>query len=277
MTDNQPTPSDTMASNAGGSAPAVNWQEHIPPDLKDKGCWAPVKDQPLSTVLKNYVHAQEHIGKAISIPDKEDDVEGWNKVYTRLGRPDSPDKYAYNLPKVDGLTWREEGFKDFSKVAHASGLTAKQATSVVDWFTKTSGAQHQLQTQAALDAESKVSAALKQEYGTNYPAYMGFAKQAAAKYFGPGKADTVMDAFRHDPDVLKGLVRLGRELAEDGAFGTKPYESASGMAPGSAKDAIGKIMADRTHAYWGNPTDPRTAQAYADMENLHKLAYGAAD
>jgi hypothetical protein len=251
--------------------------EHIPADLKDKAYWEPVKGQPLSTVLKNYGHAQERLGKTIVFPDKEDDVEGWNKVYTRLGRPESPDKYTYDLPKAEGIQWKKDGFDAYNRTAHSAGLSNRQAAAIAQWFTNDVVASAKAQTDAKLNQERGVRDKLSKEYGTNYDTHVNFAKRALEKYVGADAAPKVLETFAGDEGVLRGLLKLGKDLAEDGVFGKNPYRDAGGDSPAEAQKRVNTILGDRSHAYWGNPSDSKTQEAYREVENLFKLAYPPAN
>ncbi len=61
--------------------------------------------------------------KLIKIPDNADN-ENWNKVYDRLGRPESPDKYDFTPPKDANIDSETLGW--FNQKAHSLGLNKKQ-------------------------------------------------------------------------------------------------------------------------------------------------------
>jgi len=248
------------------------WSAHIPPDMKDKGYWALVKDQPLATVLKNYGAAQERMGKSILLPEK-DDKEGQEKLWNKLGRPETPDKYQYKLPEHKSLKWDENVFKDFAKTAHSLGATNEQVAGLIDWFTKDVMTKNDKYANEMLQRHDEVVGKLKKEYGTNYDANIAIAKRAAVTYFGAEVGEKYIDDNIHNEPVVRGLVKLGLQLAEDGLFGKNPVEFQGAITREEAQKKINEIMGNRSHAYWGNPSDPATQAALLDVENLHKIAF----
>jgi len=75
-------------------------------------------------------------GGAVAIP-KDDDADAWDKVFSRLGRPESSDKYELAVPAdlPETVPYDEDMAKGFKDQAHELGLTQKQASSLHDWFT----------------------------------------------------------------------------------------------------------------------------------------------
>lgn len=273
-------PEDNLPKDGPGTVPAAGpdpiafnqWSAHIPTELKDKGYWEPVKDQPLATVLKNYGHAQERMGKSIVIPDKED-KDGWSKIYNKLGRPESPDKYQYELPQKEGLKWDEETFKSFTTVMHQLGASNDQVKGVVDWFTKDIITKNDSYFEQSKAKAEDVTTKLKKELGSGYDSSMALARRAAETYLGAEAGKDYVDRNITNESVVRGFIKLGKDLAEDGAFGKKPQELEGVISREAATQKILQIMSNRSHPYWGNPGNPETQAALAEMEDLHKIAY----
>lgn len=266
MSDNQPT----GTPNQPEAISAETWRQHIPADLKDKGYWKPVETADLGTVLKNYGHAQERLGKSIVIPE-EGDAENWGKLHGKLGRPEKPDGYTYKLPTIDGVDWDKNALAELNTKAHEAGITDKQLGVIMDWYSNglkkhVEGTLDKAHTKAA---ETEVK--LKKEYAENYEANIAFAKRAARLYFGE---EYVTDVFSHmDESTVKGLVKLGKQLAEDKAFGNNPPELQGVTSKEKAQEEINKVMSDRKHPYWGNEHDPATREAVKRMGQLHSIAF----
>lgn len=248
------------------------WSAHIPADMKEKGFWGNVKDQPLEVVLKNYGEAQTRLGKSIVLPEKED-KDGWNAVWGKLGRPESPDKYDYKLPEHEQLKWDPDTFKSFAAKAHELGAPNQVVSGLIDWFTKDVIAKNDNYANQFKETLAQTEGALKKEYGSNYDANIAFARRAAEMYLGADAGKDYVDKHMHEPAVVKGFVKLGLQLAEDGIFGKKPMEREGAISREAASKKIMEIMSDRSHAYWGNPGDAKTKDAQLEMENLHKIAY----
>lgn len=253
--------------------PFSQWASHIPPDLKDKGYWEPLKDQPLSTVLKNYGHAQERMGKSIVLPDKPEDKDGWEKIYTKLGRPEKPDQYDYTLPEHDMVKWDSGTFSEFNKVLHSHGVTKAQAKGIVEWFTKDVLTKNDSAYAKVKEKAEAVLASVKKEHGTQADTKLALARRAAETYLGSDVGKTFIDRNMHDETIVKGFIKLGAQLAEDGVFGKKVLEFEGVVSRDEAKRQINEIMSDRNHPYWGNPSNPTTKDALQRVEDLHKIAF----
>ena len=248
------------------------WSTQIPTELKDKGYWEPVKDQPLSTVLKNYGHAQERMGKSIVVPEPAD-KEAWSKVFSKLGRPDDPTGYDYNLPEHKTIKWNPDMFKELNTTMHNLGATKEQVKGLVEWFTKDVITKQDAAQDAALAAADAAQAKFKKEFGTNFEANMAFGRRAAEMYFGPEFGKEFLDANMNDERIVRGMVKLGMQLAEDGAFGKKPVEYEGAISKEAAKTKINEVMSNRAHPYWSTTDSDARKAAYAEMENLHKIAF----
>lgn len=279
MPENQPNQDTT--SNPGvsheqspqGTAPIGpdTWTKYIPQDLKDKGYWEPVKTANLDTVLKNYGHAQERLGRSVTVPDNPSDAEGWSKVYGKLGRPETPDGYKYELPQVEGINWDNQKVKEFHKAAHEMGLTNTQVEHFAKWVANDVKATLDDHVEKGMRKAAETEAFLKREYGPNYEMNIGIAKRASNMFFG-NEATEELFATMPEP-IVKGLVKLGQQLNEDKAFGSNPPEMHGVVSKEAAIKKIGEIMGDRKHPYWGNPADPNTKAALQEVEDLHKIAY----
>ena len=52
----------------------------------------------MEDLLKSYKHAQKLVGAdKIPVPNKHATEEDWNEVFKRLGAPDKPEDYKYNI------------------------------------------------------------------------------------------------------------------------------------------------------------------------------------
>lgn len=78
-----------------------------------------------SALLKSYREAEKSLSQRVSIPS-EDDTEGLNKLYSKLGRPESSDKYEFEA---------DESIKEATqKLLFENGLSQKQAKNLVEGY-----------------------------------------------------------------------------------------------------------------------------------------------
>lgn len=89
------------------------------------------------TKLGKQVYQQEKLlGGAIRIPGKDATPEERDAFLNKLGRPETPDKYEFTVPKdlPEELPYDGEGAKEYGSKAHELGLTKTQAAGLHDWW-----------------------------------------------------------------------------------------------------------------------------------------------
>ena len=109
----------------------VDFKSLIPEDFKEEKSLQ--NFQNMNDFVKSYLHSQKLVGAdKIPVPNKMATDEDWNAVYERLGRPETPDGYKYELPKETKL--EESTLKAFSEEAHKLGLLPKQAQGIINYY-----------------------------------------------------------------------------------------------------------------------------------------------
>lgn len=129
--------------------------------ISNKGFKAP------ADLLKSYQELEKSSSSRFSIP-KDDDEQGWRKLYAKLGMPDDISGYDLNLKKEDAA------YGDaFKKACLDAGLNNKQVVSIYKWYTDN---QNRLD-----DAFNQKSQAEQEEvknlWGTDYDANMEIMKR----------------------------------------------------------------------------------------------------
>ncbi len=281
-----PSPSATPSSGAGEAAqsplPAVDWTAHIPPDLAKEKYWDGLKGKPLSEVLKSYGHAQSLIGKSIRPPSEKatpEEVAKWREdIYTRLGRPSSPDKYEVKRPPLEelGLSWNEQRAEKFLKLAHRIGLNSEQVQAIIDHdfeVARESAADSAKAYEACMEALEKGD---DQEpgWGSATRRYLSIAKRVVDTQFPKGMMER-LDAvgLTNDPTFIRGLYRIGRTLIEDEVI--FPDEEGGASSIENAQKEVERVMNDKTHPYW-NARHPDHEQAVIRMKELRQFIVSGA-
>ena len=109
----------------------ANWKDGLPDDLKTEKALESIQDIP--GLAKSYIHAQKMIGSdKIPVPNKYATDEDWQAVYNKLGRPETPDAYEFNLK--DNSNIDENALKGFKETAHKNGLLPKQAEAIMNFY-----------------------------------------------------------------------------------------------------------------------------------------------
>lgn len=180
----------------------------------DKG-WKAPKD-----LLKSYRELENMESKRISIP-KDDDAEAWNKLYAKLGRPESADKYDINV---------KDDFKaDVQKLMFETNQTSKQAEALVKGYDKLIAEKSKAQD-AAVEAENKQQEeSLFAEWGDNADRNRELALRGA-KLLGLGEEE--LSAIKYvvgSKKYLTAMKALGEAISEDNVpagFGGKNTQEA---------------------------------------------------
>ena len=228
-------PAPVAPPAAAPPAPPTDWRAGLPEELRAEKTLEGFKD--IGSLAKSYVETKRFIGEklpegvsgeevhaylrdAIRVPKPDAPAEEWAAVFSKLGRPESPDKYAVKeqtFPPELGITVDPEGQKAFLGVAHAAGLTTAQVQKVLDWYGQYTIGQVDGQVRQTGEARKTAEAALKQEWGSAYQRNTGLARATVATLFGrdPELAAAIEDAG-NNVALVKGLVRIGEILHERG-------------------------------------------------------------
>jgi hypothetical protein len=89
----------------------------------------PIKN--IRGLMKSFIDAQKMIGDPSNRLPKDGDQEGWEKFYQKIGKPESPDQYQFNLPEYE---LPEDILEPVTKSLHEANLTNKQAEKVLKTF-----------------------------------------------------------------------------------------------------------------------------------------------
>ena len=256
-----------VATSLGLSEEQIN---SIPEELRNDKALEPIKD--FSGVIKSYVDGQKMIGKvtaeSVRIP-KDDDEKGWGELHGKLGRPESPDKYAVTLNKPDVVAW-DQGAVDFMKQTfHKIGLNNKQAQEILDGYAETI-IQGNLATKKAFD---ECVTSLRNDWGEAFDRNTALAKRLIAVYGG----DDVKNFFKNDPVgnapwMAKMLAKIAEDLDEGGLL--EGGETGEVTGKESAKESIAAIMAnpeDLYHAKFAGK--PGHKERVEEVSKLYAIAY----
>ena len=118
------TPAEVASGGSGN-----DFLNMIPEELRGHPSISPIKD--VENLARSYVNAQRLIGAdKIPLPANPTE-EDLDRVYSRLGRPESPDNYDI---AADGNIVTEEVASSYKDIAHKLRLTPEQASGVLDYY-----------------------------------------------------------------------------------------------------------------------------------------------
>ena len=105
----------------------------------------------IDALAKSYINAVSMIGQdKVPVPNQNSTEDQWNEVYSKLGRPESPDKYKLEV-NSDVVPLDESAVKSFAENAHKLGLNNKQAQGILEYYKNSMEGSAQ---QAQIDTET---------------------------------------------------------------------------------------------------------------------------
>lgn len=259
---------DTIpAETPAGST--TDWRSGIPAELRGEKSLESVKD--LASLAKGYVEAQKYIGGAVKIPGEQATPEELKSFQQKLGVPEQPAQYNIAKPILpEYVGWDDTVHGKVLEVAHASGLTTKQAAKIVEGLSgllmQTSPDPNQLLEQN--------KAALQKDWGENFQRNLILSSRAvdhlaSASGLKPDELHAAMaetGAGMH-PVILKALTKLGAGLLEQGVI---KNEETRLETITDAESKIRSIRSDKAHAYW-DASHPEHAHAVDEYRRLLQI------
>ena len=122
--------SDNLIGSEGGEAD-TSWQSrYLSDDLRGNDTLGKFED--VGALGKSYLELQKMVGSRIKVPTEESSDEEINDFYTKVGRPDAPEKYSVDLPEDSG--YDQELIGQFYDVAYKNGLSNKQAQAAIEFY-----------------------------------------------------------------------------------------------------------------------------------------------
>ena len=258
MTENTETSGEETTLNEA----EANWKDALPEDVKQDPSMQAI--QTVDNLAKSYVNAQKMIGAdKIIVPNKYAEANEWQDVFTKLGLPESPDKYeiAVNGKEVD-----KEFFDNFKQAAHGAGVLPTQAQKLFDWDNEASEKNVQDQTNQKQATEQQAVDSLKSEWGSAYDSKLKAAQAGVAHYGNEELIDYLEETgLGNNPNLIKTFAKIGETLSED-AF-KDGGQTNFGMTPQDAQTQINSVMADKKHPYH-DKYHPNHTNAVAEVSKL---------
>ena len=158
----------------------TNFKDLIPESFKEEKALDNFNN--MEDFVKSYLHAQKLVGAdKIPVPNKHATDEDWNEVFKRLGAPQNPDDYKYNIKDQE---LDQTQVKEFNKAAHQLGLLPKQAEGLIKFYNEMNTNNAASQEEAAAQAQLQTETKLKEEFGPQFAKRLDQAKKLAVNSLG---------------------------------------------------------------------------------------------
>lgn len=265
------TPPATTTPPAATTPPSAvtgDWMSGMNEDLKGYVQNKGFKDS--GAVVDGYRNLEKLLGapkeRLLKVPEKYDDVDGWNQVYTKLGKPEKPEGYGFKAPPG--------GDENFVKVAktmfHEAGLSNSQGEKLVEkwngWISET-----QKVNEATRVAELKVQdETLKKEWGQAFDQNVDQGKKAAAAFGMTAEAIEKMEKAIGFAQTMKFFQAVGAKM------GVEPEFATAGGSPGfrqlTPEGAKARIQELSKDPHFRNRYLEGEASAREEFDRLHRMA-----
>ena len=246
--------------------PKENFKDNIPEEYREEKSLENINS--MDDLVKSFLHAQKLVGtNKIPVPNKHSTDEDWQHVFKKLGAPDSPEDYKYNLKDVE---MDQNQVQEFNKTAHRIGLLPKQAESLIEFYNEMNGNLATSQEEQAAQAQLNTEAELKKEFGPQFTKRLDQAKKLAVGTLGQDFLEKtyLKDGSRlgDNLNVIKAFSSLADKLSEDEII------KGDGTDYMTAKE-IEKDIADLTQEgspYW-QKTHPNHQKNVAEVLKLREM------
>jgi|TARA_B100002003_G_scaffold249418_1_gene285700 hypothetical protein len=258
------TTTSVLSSDQPVEKPAVDFKSLIPQEYKDERSLQNFSS--MDSFVKSYLNANRMVGlEKLAIPNKHSTESDWDQVYQKLGRPETPDEYKYNLPKESKLD--SDSLNAFSKQAHKLGLLPQQADGIIQYY-------QELANSSEIDANSKAETSrleaeksLRKEFGPAYKDKINAARHLATNTLGNEFLSNTLLAdgsiLGNNPTVVRAFADLASKLSEDSLVKGEP---SSYLSMSEINKQIAALQQPGS-AYW----DKHHLNHEAAVQEVHSL------
>lgn len=200
---------------------AEKWTESLDSDLRDEKTLSLFKN--VKDLAKSYANARKMIGKdKIGVPNEKSTPQEWEAFYEAGGRPKTVADYKLDYPKDMPVPENVDMRKQFTELAHKSGLSQKQLSDIYNFYNDFVKKEVVGMQQSQELAKDEAINSLKETWGKAYEQRIHYGNVALEKgAVGDDELkQRLIDKFGSDPDFIKYSSNLGNLFAEHKTIST---------------------------------------------------------
>lgn len=226
-------PSESNGTDDGGSESVANgFLEALSEDnqktVETKG-W----DDP-NKIIESYRQLESKLGDSLTLPP-DDDQEAIDNFYSRIGRPDKPDAYSFDMPQGldENFAYDEDSANKFKQWAFKWGLSQRQAQGMHDDFVQDMNGGFVANVTAQQEAGDTAHKQIVEKWGEPKSATYEHNKEMANRAIRELGGSELEDAFKQAgvmrvdgvvtlPAIAFAMAEVGKQLfAEDNVYSAK--------------------------------------------------------
>lgn len=218
-----------------------------------------------------------------NIPGRDAEPATREAFWSELGRPSSPDGYAFS-PGEDATGYDTELAQWFRATAHDLNMPVDMAEALHDRFleSRLRTVAERLQSRRERGAEAMTT--LSREWGASYNSNLQLAQRAVADLGGEELRETLeTSGLGDDPSLIRAFAAFGRRLyafSENNDIRSsdeQPEADPKWRRPSAATQAQREILRlrsdDKFMAAYSDRTHPSHEIAQTQMDDLYSVAY----
>lgn len=253
----------------------TDWKEQLPEDMRGDVSLKDIADIP--ALAKSYIHAQGMVGAdKVVIPKDGASDEEMTAFYTKLGRPETSDKYEIKNPDniPEGFPLSEDLVKGFRENAHKLGLSSKQAGDLYTWFLND---EIKVFNDAKRENEEAVASATKQlrtDWAKAFDTKVSQIETMINTYGDDDLRNYLKETgVNNDARFIRFLGKVAENFGEDTLIG-KGHAEFGVMTPEAAQARIAELKGDKDFmARYQNRDVTIRKEAVKRMQELYEFAY----
>ncbi len=197
-----------------------DWRSDIS-DEQIRGNESLSKFKSKEALAKGYIELERKISaKGIVIPGPNSTPEELTEYRTKMGIPESPDKYEMPQDMPTDVQFDNAVLDEFKNLAHKTGMSKAMVAEAVKWQANKIKQYREQQTQAAENARKEALGGFRKELGHSYDESMALAKKAVNQFGGDEFKNFLNETgMGDDPRFVKAFIKIGKALASDSIHG----------------------------------------------------------
>lgn len=223
-----------------------------------------------SDVLNSYRNLEKFAGGSknlVELPGPNADPEAWGNFYSKLGRPETADKYNLNAPEdadADLVDW-------YRNTAHKIGLSDSQAAEMFNAWNTLSGERIQAMEAETARIQEQDILNLRKEWGQAYDSKVDAGRKAVKALGLDKEALSDLEGKLGTADMLKLFANLGSKMGEDSFVTDDRKGGGFGVTPAAARQQISDLKMDKQFMDQYMSGHP---EALNKMKRLMEAAHG---
>jgi hypothetical protein len=263
-------------NNPPANPPQNEWLNALPETLRNNPNISRYQ------TLEQFANAKLHLDKHYGVPAEHiiklpsfDDAEGLSQLYTKLGRPETSDKYEISVP--EGVAFDDTRSKALKDEFHKLGLSQKQAEGIMNTYKGFIEADMN-NLNAQTEAENVAGELqLRNQWGKQYDEIL----TQTQEYMKNNVDEKTMDMLeKHGLDkvpaliqVVGNLVRQVSNLSTGGGLPGGRGQPGGSLTPAEAKAQIASLKTNKDFtAQLQDKSHPNHGAAVERWKNLYAMA-----